>query len=219
VEFLPILSANAPRLFFGAGVTTLISAFAILGGFISGLTLCLMRRSSYPFLRIVARCYISFFRGTPLLVQLLFLFFATPYVVSDTSPFLVAWIALSMNSAAFQAEILRGAFASIPFGQLEAATALRLSRSRTLITIELPQVLRTALPPLTNECVDVVKGSALVSVISVTELMRVTQQIVAVTVRPLEFYLSSGAIYLILTAVVSVLGNRLTKPRRLRDAP
>jgi polar amino acid transport system permease protein len=219
VEFLSILSANAPRLLFGAGVTTLISALAILGGFISGLTLCLMRRSSNQFLRIVARCYISFFRGTPLLVQLLFLFFATPYVTSDISPFLVASIALSMNSAAFQAEILRGAFASIPAGQLEAATALRLSKSRTLITIELPQALRTALPPLTNECVDVVKGSALVSVISVTELMRVTQQIVAVTVRPLEFYLSSGAIYLILTAVVSALGDRLIGPNRANEAP
>ena len=125
------------------------------------------------------------------------------------SALLVAVLALGLNTSAFQAEIYRGGFNSIPVGQIEAAKALGLSRARILTRIQLPQVLSLTGPELVNEFIILFKNSSLISVIGVTELMRRSEQLVSTTYKPVEVYLAAAIIYLALCLIISRLGERL----------
>lgn len=147
--------------------------------------------------------YVSFFRGTPLLVQLLMLFYLPTAFGVDLNPWFAAITVLGLNSAAFQSEILRSGFSSIPTAQIEAACVFGLSKRQILWHIQMPQVLRLTLPSLTSESIDIIKGSAVISVLAIADLLRVGKQLVAVTYRPLEVYLSIGCAYLLLTTLVS----------------
>jgi polar amino acid transport system permease protein len=123
-----------------------------------------------------------------LLVQLILIFYALPTVGITLSPLLAAVVALSLNTAAFQGEILRADFKMLPKGQLEAARDFGFSAAQTLFYIQMPQVLRAMMPALINETIDIIKNSALVSVVAVHELMRVTQTLASTTYRPLVLY-------------------------------
>jgi polar amino acid transport system permease protein len=123
------------------------------------------------------------------------------------APIPAALLGLSLNTAAFQAEIYRGGYASISPGQVEAARVLGIARWQIDFHILIPQVLRLTTPALVNEAIDVLKSSALISVIAVADLLRVSQQIVAVTYRPLELYVVTAGIYLILTSCIALFGH------------
>jgi len=196
------------RLVEGAGITAALSLAAILAGAPLGLAVCAMRqRGGVP--GRLARAYISLFRGTPLLVQLLVLFYVPGALRISLTPLSAALLGLALNTAAFQAEIYRAGFEAVPRGQAEAARALGLGLrawQRTRLVL-LPQVIRLVLPNLTNEAVDILKNSALVSVIAVTDLLRVGQQVTAVTYRPLEAYLAVAALYWMLTSALSLTGH------------
>ncbi len=194
------------RLVEGAGITAALSLAAILAGAPLGLAVCAMRqRGGVP--GRLARAYISLFRGTPLLVQLLVLFYVPGALRISLTPLSAALLGLALNTAAFQAEIYRAGFEAVPRGQAEAARALGLRAWQRTRLVLLPQVIRLVLPNLTNEAVDILKNSALVSVIAVTDLLRVGQQVTAVTYRPLEAYLAVAALYWMLTSALSLTGH------------
>ncbi len=191
------------RLVQGAGITAALSLAAILAGAPLGMGVCALRRRG-GVLGWLARSYVSLFRGTPLLVQLLVLFYVPGALGVGMTPLSAALLGLALNTAAFQAEIYRAGFEALPRGQTEAAQALGLRPWQQARLVLLPQVVRLVLPNLTSEAVDILKNSALVSVIAVTDLLRIGQQVTAVTYKPLEAYLAVGALYWVLTSVLGL---------------
>ncbi|TCK07179.1 amino acid ABC transporter permease [Marinobacterium mangrovicola] len=195
----------------GLWMTFWISGISIFFGFIIGALICQARRAENPVIRGLATVYISALRGTPILIQLAIIFFFLPLAGINIPSILAAIIALSLNSSAFQAEILRGGFQMLPKGQLEAAWDFGFSRWQSLIHVELPQVARNTLPALVNDAIDIIKNSSLISTIAVTELMRVAQQYSSTTYRPIEFFIAAGLLYLVLTTAVSQAGQYLER--------
>jgi ABC-type amino acid transport system permease subunit len=157
-------------------------------------------------------------RGTPLLVQIYIVYFVLPAVGISLPPFVSGLVALSLNSAAYVSEIFRAGIQSIDAGQGEAARALGMSHVQAMRYIILPQTLRRVLPPLTNEAVALLKDSSLVSVVSLSELMRMGREIVTTSGAPTTVYLAVALLYLAmtlpLTALVRYLESRWGTPSR-----
>ena len=193
----------------GLFTTLWVSLLSIFIGFFFGLGLCSLRNAHSSTLRGMARVYISFFRGTPLLVQLAIIFYFLPLVGIYIPSVIAAIMALSMNTGAFQAEILRGGFRGLPKGQLEACWTCGFTQNQTYWHIQLPQVIKMTLPALVNETIDIIKNSALISTIAVVDLMRIAQTYSSTTYRPLEFFMAAGVLYLLLTVSVSYIGNKI----------
>lgn len=210
-DFSSRLAMYGPALFEGALTTLWLCAIGMLLGFVLGVVLHLLANGRSRAGVAFTRVYVSFFRGTPMLAQLLLLFYLPSALGLDVPPMVAAAAALALNTAAYQSQILGSGFAAIPKGQMEAASVFALGSFNTLLHIQLPQVLRLTLPALISELIDVIKVSAVVSVISITDLMRVSQQLVSQTYRPLEVYLVAGVFYLALTSLLSVLGTVLER--------
>ena len=195
----------------GLWTTAWISFLSIFIGFCFGLYLYILGKSTNNIIKNTARIYISFFRGTPLLVQLVIVFYFLPQLHIDIPPIFAAIITLSMNTAAFQAEILRGGFNAIPKGQDESCWVLGLSATQCFFYVKLPQVIKTTIPALVNESIDIIKNSSLISTIAVMDLMRNVQTYSSTTYRPLEFFVAAGILYLILTSIVNIFGAYIEK--------
>lgn len=209
MDFSIINSNTLNSLLNGAVTTVGVSGVSILLGMVGGLSLAFMLLANSRVVSLSAAIYRSFWRGTPLLVQLFIVFFLLPKVGVDVRPLTAAVIALTMNTAAFQAEIYRAGLLAIPHGQVEAARILGFSNSSIRIRILIPQMFRLVLPSLINETISILKNSSLISVIAVTELMRISQQIASATFRPLEIYLVAGAIYVLMNACLALVGSRV----------
>lgn len=210
-DFSSRLALYWPALIEGAWTTLWLCTIAMLMGFALGVVIHLIANGHSRHGRAFTRVYISFFRGTPMLAQLLLLFYLPSALGLDIPPMAVAAAALALNTAAYQSQILSSGFAAIPRGQMEAASVFAIGKFNTLLHIQLPQVLRLTSPALISELIDVIKVSAVVSVISITDLMRVGQQLVSQTYRPLEVYLVTALFYLALTSVLSLLGSLLER--------
>lgn len=196
-----------PQLLDGALTTLWLSAVAIVCGFFTGIFVYTMSASDSALMRSAARIYVSVFRGTPVLAQLL-VFYYVPSAVGLTWPGVVAAaVGLSLNTAAYQSQILGAGFQSLPRGQIEAARTFNLTRRQTLWHIEVPQVLALTLPALVSETIDIVKASAVISVIAVTDLMRVGQQLASASYRPLEVYTLAACFYLAITSLLSLAAH------------
>ncbi|MGE6689906.1 amino acid ABC transporter permease [Stutzerimonas stutzeri] len=206
-----------PALLDGALTTLWLCLAGMLLGFVLGVLIYLLGSSRSRGCVAFARVYVSFFRGTPMLAQLLLLFYLPAGLGMDVPALVAAGLALALNTAAYQSQILRSGFAAIPAGQLEAAAVFSIGRWRTLLHIQLPQVVRLTLPALISELIDVIKVSAVVSVISITDLMRVSQQLVSQTYRPLEVYLVAALFYLALTSLLALLGRQLERRWQARS--
>jgi polar amino acid transport system permease protein len=191
----------------GLAITLIVSLAAIFFGSILGLVISFALLSKNLVIRGAAGFYRSFWRGTPILVQLLLVFYLAPELGLNIAPMTAAILALSLNSAAFQAEIYRSGLLAVPQGQLEAARILGIRRWQACIWIELPQMARLVMPALVNEAISIVKNSSLVSIIAVTELMRRSQQIAATTFQPLEIFLIAGAIYVAVNFALAQAGQ------------
>jgi polar amino acid transport system permease protein len=204
-----IILNNYGVLLGGALTTLMLSGLAIAIGMGLGLALAFGLLSNNAPLRLACGLYRSFWRGTPILVQLLIVFYLLPQIGLQLSPFFAAVIALSLNTAAFQAEIYRAGLIEIPRGEIEAARMLGIRKWTIRRRIQIPQMFRLVLPPLINETIIIIKNSSLVSIIAVTELMRRSQQIASATFQPLEAYLIAGAIYLAINMVLAQAGRRV----------
>ncbi len=210
--FLSILTA----LLDGARTTLLLTAAAFLIGAPLGLLVAFGLVSTARIPRWSAALYRSVWRGTPILVQLLLIFYLLPTVGVVIPSSVAAVLALGLNTAAFQAEIYRAGLLAVPAGQIEAATMLGFSRAAVRRHIVVPHAVRAVLPPLTSEAILLLKNSSLVSIVAVTDLTRRAQQVASTNFRPLETYAAALTIYVALSIGLACLG--LWLERRLRPA-
>lgn len=196
----------------GIVVTLKFTVVSLLCGLPLGIVFGFCKISPYPILRGIAHGYTSIFRGTPLLVQLSLVFFGLPTITGyNMSPFMAGVLAFSLNSAAYTSEIIRAGLQNIDPGQWEAGSVLGLSRKQTLQHIILPQAFRGTLPALVNEWVNLLKESAIVSLIGEADLFRRAQMIASEKYLYFEPYLTIAACYYIMVLILTLLASRLEK--------
>lgn len=197
-------------------VTLSLTLIAFVLSLLIGILATVMRtRSNVNPLNWISRFYVWVFRGTPLLVQLFLIFYGLPRLGITLDTWTAAIITLSLNTGAYVAETFRASVASIPRGQFEAARALNFTKMQTLTKVVIPQAVRIALPPLGNDLIDLVKGTALVSTISLVDLFQSGRQVAARTYEPLAMYLEVAFLYLIIVTILS-WGQRYLEKRSSR---
>ena len=202
-----------PALLDGAKITILLTLTSVAAGIVVGLFLSLGKMSKKQVLNKFCSAYIFFFRGTPLLMQLYFLYFGLPKifpVLTLRSKFLAAFIAFSLNSAAYMAEYIRAAIQSIDKGQKEASHALGFKYWQTMGLIIVPQSIRRLIPAIGNEFIMILKDASLVSLIALEDITKVTRSIASSSGNELV-YIPAMILYLIITAVFSFVFNRTEK--------
>ncbi|MEI6498924.1 MAG: amino acid ABC transporter permease [bacterium] len=196
----------------GAATTLWLTFLVIVFGTILGVLIGLMRRSSAPFIPVIAKIYIELFRAFPILVLLIWLYYVSPILLGiQFSPFNTALIALLINLAAFVAETVRAAIESIPKNQFESGATLGLNSMQTMIYIILPQAMKNMLPNLLGLYVNQLKNSSLASVIAVNEVLHRANSMISNTYRPLEIYTAVAMTYLILIIPFSLLASWVEK--------
>ncbi|MFT0862541.1 amino acid ABC transporter permease [Ancylobacter sp. G4_0304] len=206
-------------LLLGASVWTIVYSLASVAiGFCIGTLMCAAGLSQSPALRGIAAFYVSFFRGVPLLVQLLLSYYCLPLIGINVPSSVAAVGTLALCTGAYIAEILRGGFLGIPAGLIEAARMVGLSRAQILTRIEVPMAVRFTLPSLVNETTMMVKASSLISVVGVLELTRLAQNIATSTFQPLEIYLTAGVIYFVINAAITFVGSLAERRFRAEKA-
>lgn len=203
--------ASLPSLLNASLVTIGLAVASMAAGLIVGLLVALVRIANVPVLAQIVRGYVSIIRGTPLLVQIYLVYYGLPQVGVNLDPIPSAIIALTLNLGAYLSESFRGAIESVPRGQTEAALSLGMGYWTGMRRIVVPQSLRTALPTIGNTFLGLLKDTSLVSVITVTELLRQSSVIIARTWQPLTVYLTAAAIYWVMAMIFSIFQGRLEK--------
>jgi polar amino acid transport system permease protein len=215
----PLLQQNFPLLLGALQTTAEVSAAALFIGFFIGIGVAAMRLAPNPILRRLGGAYIFVFRGIPLLVQLLFIYYFLPRAgLPNMSPMAAAIISLALCCAAYIAEILRGGLLAIPGGQLEAAGLLGLYSRQMLVRIRVPQAVRLTLPGLINEMILLIKASSLVSVVGLADLTRTAQNLAASDYMFVQDYLMLAAFYCLINIPLAYAGGRLEKRLKERGA-
>jgi polar amino acid transport system permease protein len=210
--------------FFGALITIALSLASHGTGIVLGLGLAMLSTSRVATLRAMATIYVWLFRGAPVLLLLLFVWNALPQLIPAFregwfTPFLAAWLALSLNETAYQSEINRAALLSVDAGQRAAAAALGLTRLQALALVVLPQALRVAVPPTVNEFITLLKTTSLASVISLQELLATTTRASNASFRYTEFYAVALVYYLAIVSVLMLGQGRLERRLGRQDLP
>jgi polar amino acid transport system permease protein len=208
--------ATLPALIRASGVTIEVSLITIVLSLSVGTLLTIIRAFKIAIINNAIGLYISFIRGTPLMVQIFLAFYALPSLGIRLGPMTAGVLAITANNAAFMTEIFRGALTSIPAGQIEAAASLGLKSRAIWLRVILPQLYMRSLPAIVSECTIVVKGTALLAVITVVEVFRTAQQIGSTSFRPFETFAAAGAVFLALSLVISQFGLWLERRYALR---
>lgn len=191
---IPGLTATIPLTVISFAIALIIATFTALVQF-----------AGVPVLKQLARFYIWVVRGTPLLVQLYVVFYGLPDLGILLDPFPAAVIVFSINTGAYAAESIRAALEAVPRGQIEAGYCVGMTYAQVIRRIVLPQAMRTAFPPLSNELISLVKDTSLAANITVLEMLMATQQIISRTYEALPLYLEVAAIYLLFSTVLTWL--------------
>jgi polar amino acid transport system permease protein len=204
---------NAQNFAEGARVTVELTLVSGVAGVLLGVLAALGKLSPIKPLRWLASAYVWVLRGTPLLVQVLFVFFALPAMLPALrmSDFTSACIALAINVGAYNAEAIRSGLLAVPKGQIEAARSLGLTRWHTFIDITFPQAFKIALPPLVNNVIALLKDSSLAYTIGVVELTNIGNRIQAATFQPVPVLATTASIYLVLTTVLTQISNAIER--------
>ena len=200
-----------PQLLSGARITILLTLCSVLAGLLLGVFLALGSMSKI--IRGISKAYVFFFRGTPLLMQLYFVYYGLPEIsraLTINSKFLAAFIAFGLNSGAYCSEIFRSAIQSIDKGQFEAGKVLGLSYFKTMRLIILPQSIKRLIPPVGNEFIMMLKDASLVSIIALADITKVTRSIQSSTASSMV-YIPAMILYLIITAVFTLIFHWLEK--------
>lgn len=204
-----------PDLLMGALTTVELTLVVTLLALVFGLVVALMRLSSVNAVRWLASTYVEIMRGTPLILQLFYVYFVLPAFGISISAFLAAVLALTLNYSAYISEVYRAGIKAIPHGQIEASTALGLSHSKTMRFIIIPQAFRIVVPPLGNYFLSLFKDTALASTVTVHELMFVGQVTASSNFKYFAIYTIIGLIYLVLSypgsLLVQYLERRMTR--------
>lgn len=211
-----IIVESIPQLLKGAELTVYLTVGGLFFGFILGALFGLMKLSPSWIVRKIAGLYIETIRGTPMLVQAMFLYFGLPMAFGFRLPAMGAGvIVIAVNSGAYIAEIVRGAVQSIDTGQMEAGRSIGLNALQTMRYIIWPQAFRRMLPPLGNQFIISLKDTSLLMIIGVGELLRTGDEIVAVNFRAFEVYLAVGLIYLCMTMSIAKVLQILEKRMKI----
>lgn len=217
LDFTAIIP-SIPYILKGIGVTLQIAFGASIIGFIIGILLALCKIGKVNILRWIADFYTSIFRGTPLVLQLMIIYYAVPQLLDiQIDPVPTAIIAFGLNSGAYISEIIRGGINAVDKGQMEAAQALGIPYAKMMKDIIIPQAVKNILPSLVNEFITLNKETAVVTVISALDIMRRAYIVGGATYRYLEPLLIAGVIYYIMTLVLTFLGKRIEKGMRKSD--
>lgn len=215
IDYIPLFKS-------GLFITLKFTLLSLIVGFVLGFLLALIKVSKSKWLaplRWFSDFYTSVFRGTPQLVQLFIIYYATPQLFNYVIPEIqAAVICFGLNSAAYISETLKGGILGIDKGQFEASKALGISYIRTMAFIILPQVLKITLPALVNESISLLKGSSLVSTIGVMDLMRASQKTVAATFHAFEPYIFVALIYYVTVMILTQLSKLLERKVRKSDS-
>lgn len=215
METLQTIFRYMPLLLKGLGYTILVSVAAIAVALVIGILLTIVRMGgrSIPsrIARGIANVYISFVRGTPVLVQIYIIYQALAVIGPNLSNFTSGVIALSLNSGGFMAEIMRGGISAIPKGQIEAGHAIGMSKAQIWTRIILPQVFKVVMPQLTSEFINVIKVSPMLSIIAIVELTRTAQRLVNTTFITVPFYITIAVMYFIVCALLEEVVKRQKK--------
>lgn len=209
-----VFKSTLPLLLEGLWVTILLGVVSILAGFVSGLCLALVRVYGLPILQAMTRIYIDVFRSIPLLVLLVLVYYALPFVGIRMSSFASAATAITLVSCAYTAEIFRAGLEAIPKGQFEAADALGLGFFNSMRDVILPQALRIVVPPLTSNCINVLKDTALASVVAMPDLLKQATQAQALSANPTPLIGAAVLYLLLLLPLVRLVGYFETQHRQ-----
>ncbi|WP_413365785.1 amino acid ABC transporter permease [Lysinibacillus sp. 3P01SB] len=203
-SFWPILKA-------GLAVTIPLSLLSFAIAMVIAVITALARMSNVSILRYIFGLYVWIFRGTPLLVQLFIVFFGLPNIGIVLDAWTASIITFSLNTGAYASESIRASILAIPKGQWEAAESLGMTYWQVLRRVIAPQTIRISLPPVTNDFIDLVKGTSLVASITLADMFMIGQQITARTYEPLLIYSLVAAIYLLFITVLTFVQGRLEK--------
>jgi polar amino acid transport system permease protein len=195
----------------GVGITVLLTVFPMASGLVLGMLVALARASGNRLFSTLAAAYIWVFRGTPLIVQLVIIYTGLPQLGIKFGVVASAFLSLTLNEAAYLAEIIRAGFSGVPEGQRDAANALGLSKFKTLVLVTLPQAFRIILPALGNSVNGLLKATSITSVISMEELMRRGQVLMQIRFDVLEVYCVVAVYYLLLTTLWDFAQRALEK--------
>lgn len=214
---LDVFLRTWPLLMQGLWVTAQLGVSSIVAGLVLGLMLAMLRLYSVAPVRLLTRTYIDIFRSIPLLVLLIIVYYALPFVGLRLSPFASAMTALTLVSGAYTAEIFRAGIEAIPKGQFEASAALGLNHRQTMSDVILPQAVKIVIPPLTNNSINVVKDTALASVVAMPDLLKQATQAQALAANPTPL-IGAAVIYIVflwpLVALVSRMERRFGEGSR-----
>src|SRR5580693_3775919 len=188
-----------PQLLEGAVITITVSLAAYVFALIGGLVFGLARLSRFIVIRAIATVYVQFIRGTPLLLQLFSIYYVLPYAGIVLSPFVSGVLGLAINYSAYMAEVFRSGIQAVPAGQREAGQSLGMSRRLLMRRIVLPQAFRIVIPPIGNFFVSIFKDSALVSVITMRDLMFSGQLLASATYKHFEIFAMVAVIYFLIS--------------------
>lgn len=212
-----VMARSWPMLLKGLWITLQLGVSSIISGLVLGLFLALTRLYALTPLRLLARAYIDIFRSIPLLVLLIVIYYALPFVGIRLSPFFSAMAALTLVSGAYASEIFRAGIEAVPRGQFEASAALGMNYRRTMGDVILPQAIKIVIPPLTNNSINVIKDTALASVVAMPDLLKQATQAQALTANPSPL-IGAAIMYIAilwpLVALVSHLEHRFGSGKR-----
>jgi len=208
LDFTVVLP-RLPLFIQGAFMTVQLTFFAIVFGTMIGLVVALAKIIKFPIVNFIAGIYTWVFRGIPLLVQLVLIYYGLPSLGIEFTAYQAAAIGLSLCGGAYIAEIIRAGIQSIDKGQMEAAHSLGMSWSQAMFKIIIPQAYRRLIPPMGNEFITLLKDTSLVSVISMVELLRTATIHASSSFKPFEMYITAALIYLLLTTFFTVAFGRL----------
>ncbi|WP_430886501.1 amino acid ABC transporter permease [Fusibacter sp. JL216-2] len=205
INIIPVILKALP-------VTLAVGISAMLFGFILGVSISLIRKMNNPVLNPIIEVYVSFFRGTPLMVQLFIFFFGLPQIIpalAKLSAFQAAIIVMTINASAYISEVIRSAIDSVDKGQMEAALSVGMSRSKAMERIVLPQAFKVAVPPLGNTFISLLQGTAITFMLGLQDIMGLSKMKAAASYRFLESFLAVGLIYWALTLIATQVNKKL----------
>ena len=217
-DLIQVLGEAWPLLWQGLQMTVYVTIVSLVVALPLGIVTCLMNLSKFRVLRGVAKVYIWIIRGTPMLVQGFYFYFAVPQILQATiAPdfrldiVTASIVTLILNAGAYSSEIFRGAIQSVPKGQTEASRSLGVSHGKTMLKIVLPQAVRICLPSLVNQCIITLKDSTIMYALGLPEIMNQAKVYVGRTMASFATYTWVAVIFLVITSVLMILSSVLEK--------
>ena len=211
MSFIDYLQIALPKILIGLQITFKVSLICLLIGMVIGFPVALVRVYGPKWLRWFVTAYVEIFRGTPVLVQLFLIYFGLPQFGITFSAFTSAYLAIGLNSGAYQSEYFRGAIQAISSGQMMAARSIGMTRLQAIRHVIIPQAFRFAIPSWSNEAVSMVKISSIVYLIAVPEMLYVAKVLMSKYYNPMQTYILVGLVYLLVIGAMTLLLNEIER--------